>query len=109
MSYVLTKEQADHYFVDYHNDDLIFNDEFVNYTMDNPYVFGLDMPIDRYLGTAYDYKKPEYQLSYIKRILFDYEKMLNTVVNLLNGVMNSKRCGSLRTLKRAVLTALYTI
>ncbi len=74
MSYVLTKEQADHYFVDNHNDDLIFNDEFVDYTMDNPYVFGLDMPLDRYLANAHNYKKPEYQLSYIKRILLDYEK-----------------------------------
>ncbi|MBQ9922045.1 MAG: S-layer homology domain-containing protein [Clostridia bacterium] len=74
MSYALTKEQADHYFVDYHNDDLIFNDEFVDYIMDNPYVFSLDMPLDRYLANAHNYKDPEYQLSYIKRILFDYEK-----------------------------------
>jgi len=74
MSYVLTKEQADHYFVDYHNDDLIFNDEFVDYIMDNPYVFGLDMPLDRYLANAHNYKDPEYQLGYIKRILLDYEK-----------------------------------
>ncbi|MBE6688053.1 MAG: S-layer homology domain-containing protein [Ruminococcaceae bacterium] len=74
MSYVLTKEQADHYCVDNHNDDLIFNDEFVDYIMDNPYVFGLDMPLDRYLANAHNYKDPEYQLSYIKRILLDFEK-----------------------------------
>ncbi len=74
MSYALTKEQADHYFVDYHNDDLIFNDAFVDYIMDNPYVFGMDMPLDRYLANAHNYKDPEYQLGYIKRILLDYEK-----------------------------------
>ncbi len=74
MSYALTKEQADHYFIDNHNDDLIFNDDFVDYIMDNPYVFGLDMPLDRYLANAHNYKDPEYQLPYIKRILLDYEK-----------------------------------
>lgn len=74
MSYALTKEQADHYYVGNHNDDLIFNDEFVDYIMDNPYVFGLDMPLDRYLANAHNYKDPEYQLSYIKRILLDFEK-----------------------------------
>ena len=73
MSYVLTKEQADHYFVDNHNDEIIFNQEFVDYLKENAAFTNKTAPVDLYMSVYYNKFDPEYQLGYIKRVLIDYD------------------------------------
>jgi len=73
MSYVLTKEQADHYFVDNHNDEVIFNQEFVDYLSENFAFKNETAPVDIFLSSYYNRADPEYQLGYVKRILIDYD------------------------------------
>lgn len=73
MSYVLTKEQADHYFVDNHNDEIIFNQEFVDYLKKNFAFKNESYPVDMFMSSYYNKADPEYQLGYIKRVLIDYD------------------------------------